>query len=290
MNTTSSGNLHCAGRFSFLAPEEMRETGRSQSIYRTNVSTVGVEPDGAQAYWHERLAQIRAIEPPAGSESVILRTFELQPGVSAVWYVKNRAFPDILALESMMPLGLYVLAVDREAEQGKESLAETLVKDIVDSYAPSIHSGFCVGQGAITLEPSRNEQASVSFAHATANGLEVELETRTVPAPDTTTHTNVEEEKDLASSAGGSLTILRDEPRSAAGLPGKEIRISVAIPGDEPFIRFTWHYPGVGGSSEQPAIDLVGSAPADRQALLETIWETLLNSLRAVPLAPAQAG
>jgi len=288
MNTSSNGNLHCAGRFSFLAPEEMRETGRGHSIYRTNVSTALVAPGGAQAYWNQRLAKIRAIEPP--TEGDLPRTFELQPGVSAVWYVENRSFPDILTLESMEPLGDYVLVVDREADKGKESLAETLVKEIVGSYAPSTDRGFCVGQGAITLEPSRNEEASVSFAHATANGIEVRFETQTVHAPDTTTYSNVEEEKDFASSAGGSLTVLREEPRSAAGLPGKEIRISAAFPDEEPMVRFTWHYPGVGRSGEQPAIDLVGSAPADRQALLEKIWETLLNSLRAVPLAPAQAG
>lgn len=278
MSISNAGRVYCTGRFSFIAPEEMGETGRGQSMYRTNVKTIPVPPGGVEAYWKDRLARIGPVQP---------RRFEFQPDVRGAWYVRNATFPNILTLEMVKTVSGGLLVVDREADAGKEDLAETLVKDIVNAYVPAGDRGFCVGNGAITLEPSQNEQARLSLAPAASPDVEIRFATRTVREPDIKTYSDVDEEKELTSAHGGTLTVLLDRKRSAAGLSGKEIRISVAVPGDKPSLRFTWHYPGIGGSSTQPSITIVGSAPTGKQAQLEAIWETVATSLRAVPLSPA---
>jgi len=86
-------------------------------------------------------------------------------------------------------------------------------------------------------------------------------------------------------AGGGTLTELREQQRTAAGLSGKEIWISFSEPGEKPSVRFTWHYPGVADTPTQPAIDIVGFGPVDKKPQLEAAWKTILTSLHAVPLA-----
>jgi hypothetical protein len=276
MNNSTTGRVQCAGRFSFLAPETMNVTGRSQSMYLTNVTTIPVPPGGIDAYWKDRLAQIGALQP---------RVFALQADVKSAWSARNSTFPNDLTLEIVKPVNAGLMVVECEADAGKENIAETLVRDIVNAYVPASDRGFCVGNGAITLEPSQNEQVRLSLEGSGFPEIEIRLETRTVREPDMKTYSDVDEEKSLASEQGGTLTVLLDRQRSAAGLPGKEIWISFAAPGDKPNVRFSWHYQGVGASGTQPSINIVGSAPVEKKSQLEAIWESVLTSLRAVPLA-----
>lgn len=276
MDTSSTGRAFCTGRFRFIAPEEMDETGRGQSMYRTNVKTIPVPAGGVEAYWKGRLAQIGPVRP---------QRFEFQPDVRSAWSIRNATFPNIVTLEMVKPVSGGLLLVDRDADVGKENLAETLVRDIVNSYVPTGDRGFCVGNGAITLEPSQNEQARLSLAPKASRDIEIRFATRTVGEPDMKTYSDLDEERGITSAHGGMLTVLRDQARSAAGLSGKEIRISVALPGDKSSVRFTWHYPGVGRSSTQPSINIVASGPIDKKTQLEEIWEAVANSLRAIPLA-----
>lgn len=277
MDTSSTERVYCTGRFRFIAPEEMDETGRGQSMYRTNIKTIPVPPGGVEAYWKVRLAQIGPVQP---------RRFEFQPDVRSAWSARNATFPNILTLEMVKPVSGGLLFVDREADAGKENLAETLVKDLVNSYVLATDRGFCVGNGAITLEPSQNEQARLSLAPKASPDIEIRLATRTVGAPDVKTYSDVDEERGVTSAAGGTLSVLRDQERSGAGLSGKEIRISAVIPGEKPSVRFTWHYPGAARSSTKPSINVVGTAPVDKQKQLEAIWETVMTSLRTIPLSP----
>jgi hypothetical protein len=275
MNNTTIGRVQCAGRFSFVAPEAMDATGRSQSMYGTNVTTIPVPSGGIDAYWTSRLAQMVAVS----------RVFELLPGVKGAWSARNRAFPKLLTLEIVQPVSGGLILVDRQADAGKENTAETLVKAIINSYVPASDRGFCVGNGAITLGPSQNEQVRLTLGESGSPEIELRFETRTVREPDMKTYSDVDEEKSVASAHGGTLTVLRDQRRSAAGLPGQEIWIFAAVPGDNPGLRFSWHYPGVGASGTQPSINIVGSAPVEKKVQLEAIWESVLTSLRAVPLA-----
>jgi hypothetical protein len=287
MNGDDNKDAQCVGRFRLSVPEGLAVTGRSQSIYRVDVSTVPLPSGGAEAVWNERLPQIRALKAPPGTADVIVRTFELEPGVPAVWYKRSPESARLLALEAMKAVGNHVLLVSRGAEAGHEADIETLVKIVIDAYVPSTNSGFCVGSGSITSEPSQSENASISFVHQMLPDITLSFETQTVREPNLTNPLDgVERQaRDLAAK-GGQLKVLRNDVRSAAGLKGMEGWISITEPGKQPLFLLAWHFQGVGGRSDQPDIALHGEAHAEHQAEMETIWEGLLKSLQAVPLSP----
>jgi hypothetical protein len=90
MSTRDVDNSWCIGRFQFRLPTTLMLSGRSQSIYDVDVRTVPVPEQGPQAVWAERLARIRASMLLLGTASAELRTFDLLPGVPAVWYLGNK--------------------------------------------------------------------------------------------------------------------------------------------------------------------------------------------------------
>src|ERR1017187_9320243 len=94
MNNTTTGQVQCAGRFFLEAPEAMNVTGRSQSMYGTNVTTIPVPSGGIDAYWAGRLAQMGAAQ----------REFELQAGVKGAWSARNPVFPKLLTMEIVQPV------------------------------------------------------------------------------------------------------------------------------------------------------------------------------------------
>jgi len=276
MNYTATGRVQCIGRFSFVAPAAVNVTGRSQSIYLTTVTTIPTPSGGMDAYWIKRLPGPGTRQPGE---------FALQAGLKSVWSARNPMFPNILTLEVVKPISGGLIVVESEAQIGNQSIAETLVKDIVNSYVPANNRGFCLGNGSISLDPSQNEHVRLTMVDSSFPEIEIQFETQTVNEPDLRTYTNLDEERSLASGRGGTLTVLRDQQRFAAGLSGKEIWISFVVSGDKPGLRFTWHYPGVGSSSTQPSINILGSAPAEKKVQLAAIWETVLTSLSSVPLA-----
>lgn len=270
--------LFCTGRFSFLSSPGFRETGRSQEIYRTGIKTIPMPEGGVDRFWRERLSKM------GGSP----RATEFLSGSRAAWSARNEALPQIVTLELVRPTtsGLHLISVEVEAGAGKEKIAEGLVRDIVESYASSVERGFCIGNGALTIEPSQNEQARLAIEKS---GLALRFESRTVAEPDMRTNMDLEETNRVARAGGGSVEVLADRERSSAALEGREIRILMSVPGSKPELRFTWHYPGEGRNAKRPAIDVTGTADASRKADLEASWELLLTSLRATPV-PAAAG
>jgi hypothetical protein len=274
----------CAGRFSLAVPEHMKVDVRSQSIYRTNVKTLPAPEGGIQAYWAARLLALRA-QPGISFEGPdALRIFDAQKGINGVWYRGNRAFPNTLTLEAAMEVERGLVLADREAVSGKESVAGQLVTSILKAYVPSTDSGFCVGDGAIQMEPSQNERVQLNLTHVIAPDLEVRFATRAVVEPDLKSYSDVEEERELAASCGGSIVVLREQQRRAAGMDGKEIWISMSVPGEAPSVRFSWHFPGTGGDASRPMINLVGSAPLVEQPVLQDAWDRVLGSLRPIPV------
>jgi len=272
-SSASEQQWQCGGRFAFIAGA-VNVMDRSQSIYRTNVTTLAMPPNGIDGYWATRLG--RNGSPP--------RPVELQAGVKSAWSARNAAFPKILTLEAVSPVRDGLLLVDREADAGKEDVAETLVRDIINAFVPSTEHGFCVGTGAIALEPSQNEQVRLTLAKSDAPDVEVRFQTRTVREPDTSTYSNLDEEKSLVASRGGTLNIVRDGARVAADMSGKEIWIAVAVPNEPALVRFTWHFAGEASSPTHPSIDIVGTTTRERTGQLESLWESILGSLRAIPL------
>ena len=290
MNGDDSEDTQCVGRFRMSVPKALAVEGRSQSIYRVDVRTVPIPSGGLEAVWNDRLTQIRALKAPPEVADVIVRTFALEPEVPAVWYRRSSEFARLLALEAMRAVGYHVLLVSRGAESGHEPGIEALVKIVVDAYEPSTSSGFCVGYGSITSEPSQSEHASISFVHRMLPDITLSFNSQTVREPNETYFLDDIEsvERGLAAQ-GGKLKVLRNEVRSAAGLKGTEEWISVNERGDQPLSLFSWHFPGVAESSEQPDVVLKGEAPAEHQAELETLWEEMLTSLQPIPPSPTSA-
>ena len=287
MVETNIDNTWCVGRFRFTLLSPMALNGRSQSIYGVDLSTVVLSSESADTLWSGRLTRIRSLKPPVDARDAIIRDFQLEKGTHAVWYFANSASSRVRTLEAMKAVRDHALVVRFDAASGKELLAETLVKNVINAYVPSTEQGFCIGQGSITSEPGVNEQALATFVHPELQEFRLSFDTHTVREP-ATTHplSDVADEKRDVEAAGGRLRVLRDEGRVVSDLAGREGRISVISAGEKPFVRFTWHFPGAGqGRSDQPEIMIKGIALTEHQSKLERIWETMLQSLRRVPLS-----
>jgi hypothetical protein len=289
-----TANKQCIGRFQMALPEGMAVSGRKQEIYRVEVRTVPLAPGATQALWHEQLSRIGRLRAPAGATQVVLRSFELMPGVPAVLYFRDPNIPSLVALEAMRSLSDHAVLASRGAElnaEQKQALMKAganqgiarLVELVLSTYAPSVDRGFCVGHGAVvTPKPAVNEDARLTLAHRRSGSVNVRVETHTVAKPDERTYSDLDEERQV-SGPGTQITVLREQPRQVAGLEGREIRVAVAPPKEPAFLRFTWHFPGLPGKSDRPSISVVGMAPQTEQALLEGVWDPLLASLRPVP-------
>jgi hypothetical protein len=277
-------STQCIGRFRFQVPDSLALAARSQRIYGVEVSTAPVSPFGAASAWSERVAEIRKMRAPEGKADPVVRSFEIEPGVPGIWYFNNPAGIRML-LESAKVVDGHVLRLVRAAPEGKESSAETLVKHVIEGYAPGVTDyGFCVGYGAITMEPSLNEATDGVFENPRVAGLEIRMETATVNQPDEGTYSDLEEEKSYVEGTGANLKVLLERERTAAGLSGKEIRIEVTPKKGDPLVRFTWHFAGTPRNASQPKIDMVGSAPPDQRAQLEAAWEAVLQNMRPIPV------
>jgi hypothetical protein len=285
-NNPRSQQVECIGRFRFAVPDSMSVAGRSQSIYAVDVKTVLIPLEGIQRLWDEHLVRIRPMAPPNESAKSELHTFDLQPGSLAIWYLRDSASPRIRTLDAARAAGEYAVVVSRSGEAGKESIVEELARIVLNSYVPSTANGFCVGHGAITSEPSPEEESLITLNHGKVKDLQIRFSTRAVSTPDTTTYSDVQEEKELVESDGGRLSVLRDQQRRVAALEGKEIAISATSPKEPAMVRFTWHFPGVAQDSTRPMINIVGSAPLPQQPELQKIWDSLLQTIETVPPSP----
>jgi hypothetical protein len=290
--TQSAESTQCIGRFKFSMPAGFT-TGRSQTIYTVDVRTVSIAFSSAQIIWKDELEQIAAIKAPEGVSSSIIKTFELQPGVPAVWYYRQSSSTDLIALKTMKPFQGHVLIVSRGAdlrarpdldEQQTKGIVEQLVKNVVDAYTTQADYGFCLDYGAITSEPSINELTLISFTHPQLPRFDLRFETRTVSQPDNETYSNLHEERAWLAGTQSKLTVLKNSQRMVAGMEGKEIRTSVASAEEPGFVRFTWHFPGASRKSDRPAIDILATANIKNQKQLEEVWEKMLQSLQSIPI------
>jgi hypothetical protein len=288
MNLEHRGSEQCIGRFQFVLPEAMVVTSRSQSIYDVDVATVPLPTGGIKALWDSRLARILSLPPPKGVAQVLVRTFDVEPGVQGAWYFGNPDAPTLRDLEAAKVVGDHAVLITTGCEAGKESLIERLVKNVIAAYVPQTRQGFCVGYGSVTSEPSIDERTRMGLANREMKDLKIRFETQTVQESDTQTYSDLDEEREVVAGQRGNISVLRDDSRSADGLGGKEIGISVTIPGEPSFVRLTWHFPGVPGDSSQPMINIVGMAPSNQQVELQTVWDSLLQSLHRLPPSTGQ--
>jgi hypothetical protein len=259
-------NKEAIGRFRVGVPEGWKAMSRSQMIYGVEVSAGSADP----AAWEAKVA--------AHADKIVSRP-SLGASVTAIWYKEGSD----LILEAQALRDGIAVSIVRDAPEGKEAVAEKLASAVLENYKPGTAAGFCLGPGAIHMGPSLSESVRMNWQLPTA-GAKLEFSTQTVTEPDMKTFMDVEEERGMAGAAGGSLTILSERDRTLAGLNGREIRIVVTLPGQQPQVRFTWHYPGVGRDGTKPKIDFVAKTSISGQAALEAAWEAMLPSLESVPV------
>ena len=271
----------CVGRFRMTTPENVVVASRSQSIYGVEVKTEPLRSAPAERQWERRLEALEKVPALPGKKSAIRSRLSLDTGVEAVWYDDG---PHSLMLEAMKPFGDHALWIATDADAGKEPVAEKLARAVVAAYNPGTGYGYCVGFGSVRMGPSLSETARINFEHSGTSGAKIEFASQTVRDPDTKTYMNLNEERDFVKASGGTLTVLLERERTVAALRGKEMRISMTIPGEAPMFRFTWHFEGVPGDGTKPKINLVGGSAASGQAKLETAWDDLLISIAAVPV------
>jgi Tle cognate immunity protein 4 C-terminal domain len=280
MNDRNVQGYFCVGRFLFRTPPEFHETARLQSMYRTKMSTQAGNAAQGREYWSKRLASLFD-SAKSTAQSQAFQTLDLAQDIHAVWYSGNSTFPNIRTIEAMKQFRDHIFILSREAENGKEEVAQRFARDIFAGYEPESDKGFCIGRGSIILEPSRNEETRLAMSSDVAPTLELVFATRTASAPDLSTYSDTDEESQVARAHNGNLTVLRNDQRTVAGLIGKELRIRVVVPGESPLTRYTWHFPGQPGRTNRPVIDLVGTVSGERAVDLDRAWEVVLGSLRA---------
>lgn len=260
------------GRFRLGVPAPLTVGYRAQSIYDVEVRTVPI----VEGRWAARLAEL-------GSR---LRSQpELGEKTQAAWFIQNPAIPSALLLEAMRTEGDFVLWGKLGAPTGKEAIGERLMRSVLTGFVPSVTTGFCLGPGAIRKGPSVSESARITLTEPGDKGVKVEFSTLTVARPDTKTFMNLDEERTFATTAGGTMTVLRERDRTVAGLVGREIWIVMALPAEGTEVRFTWHYPGVGEDGTKPRIDIIGRSAHRNQNELERVWEAMLPSIETVPVS-----
>lgn len=280
----ASSLTYCVGRFQFeLAPLLLQAT-RSQSIYRVNARTVALSAAvPAPLVWSQRLATIRSSARQPAPDPIV-RTFELDPGVQAVWYRERPNDNTHATLETLKPFGDHALQLKREISAGQPDVTEQTFRRIAAGYVSQGHRGFCLENGSLTTESSRYEEASISFTDPKFADMRLSFISDAVDQVDPHDPLrDIEDERKVLVESGSEVTILRNERRVVAQLPGVEARIRMKPRGEAPFVRFTWRFDGTARDATAPQMMLVGTAQDPKNAELEAVWDRWLQSMRRVP-------
>ena len=291
-NTTTSVSSgrepHCAGRFDFALPADLRTGGREESLYLVRVWSEAVSPSADPTeVWTHHTAPLRqaqgSMQPPRLQRDLTL------PGVGpaalyrAVATVMPGA-PEESKFLAMKPFLGHVVFLEASVSPGREPVAAEVISEIAGAYSPASANGFCVAHGAFLLPPSKNERARSAFEGM--GGVSVSLATETVaaPMPASTSEDTADTAAALAAD-GGRLDVLLRRERAAAGLLGHELRLAVSDKeavqnGGDPELIYTWIFPGESADGLRPRVRLAASAPAARRTELDSAWEMLLSSLK----------
>ncbi len=280
--TPSGDQTVCIGRFTFSVPADLPDMGRTQSIYTVDVKTEANSPMDSNSFWHARMAKIRSMQPPKDVPTALFRSVDLEPGAPAVWFYASPDLPSELTLEAMRDFGNHRLLLSSSSTADQQSANESLLRNVIQAYRPGSTSGFCVGYGSITSEPSENESTLLTMSDHEPKGVSVRIGTETVGSPDNKSYSSLDEEKRVLRANGGQLLSSSQKPRAVAGLNGVEIKVEASSPGDPSFARYTWHFPGVPDDAYRPSINVVAFGPLTRVAKVAAAYETVLQSLRPV--------
>lgn len=284
--TPDTPQAHRIGRFQFQLPAALKPQGRRQTIYRVVASTQATAPGQAPALWAQQVAAVRAGARPPGVAERVLRSFELEPGVPALLYHGHPDNAGLVTLLAGKAFNDHLLLASRDGEVASAANLEKLVRIVMRGYVPAGRQGFDIGHGTLGSEPGVNEEARLTLVHGSLPEFDIRFDSRTVREPERADPLQ-DFEQDRQRLAGGvTLSLLRNQPRTAAGLPGREGWVqSVGKASGEVSLRFSWAHPGLPGQATAPAIMIVATARGSDRAALEAAWEMLLGSLQAIPVA-----
>lgn len=270
-------NAICIGRFSLSPPPGWVLQARSQKMYLTDLDDAPPPPAAGSS--DPVLDRLRQGLPP---KAPLIRRFELDGVGPAAWFGLGSVDSVDRRLVALAgPLRLQLLAT-----KGREAPAEKGLRMIAPGYRPGARSGFCLVNGAMDLEPSRNETTQLSLAASAWPDTRFTLHTRAVDKPDTT-HPMAQPEAEAAALAGSGATLQLQPQRArqVAGLAGQELRGELQADAHTPPRRlYRFFHAGVGRQAGAPLMTLALEGPASEQAALDLAWNTLLDSLRPLPL------
>lgn len=269
-------NAICIGRFSLSPPPGWALLARSQKMYLTDLDDAAPPPAaGSDDVVLDRLRQ--GLPPKAP----LIRRFELDGVGPAAWFGLGSVDSVDRRLVALAgPLRLQLLAT-----KGREPAAEKGLRMIAPGYRPGARSGFCLVNGAMDLEPSRNETTQLTLSANNLPDTRFTLNTRAVDKPDES-HPLAHPETELASLSGSgvSATMSPQIPRNVAGLAGRELRGELRASATTAARRmYRFFHPGIGRQAGAPLMTLSLDGPAAEQATLDQAWDTLLNGLRPLP-------
>lgn len=276
MTSTPAPNAICIGRFSLSPPAGWVLAGRSQKMYLTDLDDT---PLPAADSTDPVLDRLRQGLPP---KAPLIRRFDVVGVGPAAWFGLGSVDSfDRRLVVLAGPLRLQLLS-----GQGREVPAERAMHMIAPGYRAGARTGFCLANGAMQLEPSRNESTELRLEATAWPGTAFTLNTRAVDTPDET-HPMANPDAELAGIAGSgvSVKLSAQTPRTVAGLPGRELRGEMQASATAASRRlYRFFHPGVGRQAGAPLMALGLEGPASEQAALDRAWDALLDSLQPVPL------
>lgn len=270
MSEAGSGAAICVGRYGFTTGTGFEERRRTAVIYRVELDA---RRDGAA----------EALEAEVSGREVLSRV-TLGANHRAAW-VRVRAPQSRrrqLVAAAAIPGGALVLRAN--ASDGREGVAEQLVRNVIDAYRPGVLGGFCLGPGAIVSEGSRNERAAVTLASVQGPEIELSVDTQTIAEP-RGGHPYADMEalaRDLA-SRGVQLKVLMFEPRTVAGMAGHEGRIALTDAQQDVTLRYLWFHAGSSARFDDPEVSIGASGPVAHRARLDAAWHLMLESFKRLP-------
>lgn len=271
------------GRIDISIPSDFSFTGRTQTIYHVDASTIPLTNNTGSEIWTNRLDEIKQEHIKAGNNHDSIEVQHTSSGLKVVFYNANPGYPDQTFLEAQQDLGDHILSLKYQGKSEKQENMLKLVSIVSDSYTQDIPYGFNIGRGSITSKPSRNEHASAGFV-AKTNNIELFITTQTSgkylsdhPLED------IDHEIEALSKEGVTLKVLKNYKKTIEGFEGYEGRIFVESQSEEPIFRFTWFYSGITADSFNPEILIKATGPKKHMDTFNHAWDEIIESLKMRP-------
>lgn len=268
----------CIGRFEAGLPPDLEIEGRSQSIYGVSAHATPLPKDGFGPYWQQRLGGLK-------SGNGFQRIADLEGDAKGAWVTDGLTG---VRLEAAKEFGDYAFSAGFTGDKGREAIIQKLISNVIASYQPNGHAGFCVEHGVITSELGNAETASLLMKHETLGDLSIKFLTQTVksPVPDE----RLSDAREIEEAIPGSkLATIISRRRKVADIEGLEERFGLSPPNSPPLVRFSWKCSGESLRAQIPQIVIIGVAHKENQPQLAAAWDFFLDSVRKVPVAPGSA-